>query len=192
MANLCLTYYVIEGEKEEVKDLYQKLNSLLEMKKSLIENGFGKNWLGNIVGLFGGDTKKTPCRGIFENLDVGTNGTLLYFNTETDWVDMPEVFDLVVSKYITLKYYFSTEEGGVAYYATNDVEGKHFPERYIINTSLKGTRLFDNIDEVCNYFEELTSITVSNMEELEEEARKYNSKENGKFFNIYNIEIVGV
>ena len=190
MANICLTYYVIEGEKEEVKDLYKKLNRLLEMEKSLLENGFGKGWLGNIVGLFGGDTKKTPCRGDFSNLDIDANGTLLYLNTETSWVDMPEVFDLVMSKYKTLSYYFRAEECGVAYHATNDVEGKYFSERYVVETSLSCMRIFENVEEICNCFEELTSVTVSNIEELGVEADKFNENDRGDFFCFHEIEVV--
>ena len=192
MANLCLTFYVIEGKKEEVKDLYQKLNSLLKMEKSLLDNGYGKNWLGNIVGLFGGDTEKNPCRGEYNNLEMDEEGTLIYLNTETAWNDMPEVFDLVISKYDTLSYYYRTEEGGVGYYATNDVEGKHFPERYIVDTDLNGTMYFKETEDVFEHFEEITSVAVSCMEELEEKAHKYNNNGDGKFFNIYNIEIVGV
>ena len=117
-------------------------------------------------------------------------GTLIYLSTETAWSDMPEVFDLVISKYKTLSYYYRTEEGGVGYYATNDIEGKYFPERYITETYLNGTIYFENIEDVCKHFEEITSVTVSDMEQLEEEAYRFNSKEEDGFFNINKIEVV--
>ena len=46
MPNWCYTFYVIEGDKEEVKALFHKLNGLLEMKTSLLDSDFGKGWLG--------------------------------------------------------------------------------------------------------------------------------------------------
>ena len=190
MPNWCYTSYVIEGDKKEVKDLYCKLNGLLEMETSLLENGFGNGWLGNVVQTFGGDPKKISCRGCFDNLEIEEDASFLCFNTETAWSDKPEVWDLVLSRYETLKCYFRAEECGVAYYATSDSEGKHFPERYITETSLNGIMLFEDEVEVFKYFEEITSISVSGMEEMEEQARNFNSMDEDKFFYIHQFEII--
>ena len=190
MPNWCYTSYVVEGDKKEVKDLFRKLNDLLEMETSLLENDFGNGWLGNVVQTFGGDPKKISCRGDFNNLEIEKEASFLCFNTETAWSDKPEVWDLVLSRYKTLNYYFQAEESGMEYYATNDIEGKHFPELYIAETRKNGIQYFVNIEDVCKCFEEITSIAVSGMEELEEQACNFNSMDEDKFFYIHQFEII--
>ena len=63
MPNWCNTSYKFVGDKEEIADLYNKLQSLNDMPEPLVENGFGKLFLGCVVNLFGGDWKEIYCRG---------------------------------------------------------------------------------------------------------------------------------
>ena len=93
MPNWCCTNYVFEGNKDEVDDLLQKMQSLSERKKTLVENGFGKEWLGNVVAAFGGNWEEIECRGSFFNLERESE-TTLSFGTETAWGDMDEVGNL--------------------------------------------------------------------------------------------------
>ena len=69
MPNWCWTSYVAVGDKKDIRDLYKKMKSLEDSEKSLIENGFGNTWLGNLVTILGGDYHKISCRGEFGNLD---------------------------------------------------------------------------------------------------------------------------
>ena len=55
MPNWCWTSYVAVGDKKDIRDLYKKMKSLEDSEKSLIENGFGNTWLGNLVTILGGD-----------------------------------------------------------------------------------------------------------------------------------------
>ena len=41
MPNWCFTSNVVTGDEKEVCDLYEKMRSLEEREKSLVENGFG-------------------------------------------------------------------------------------------------------------------------------------------------------
>ena len=41
MPNWCSTSYVVTGDKKEVRDLYEKMKSLEEREKPLVENDFG-------------------------------------------------------------------------------------------------------------------------------------------------------
>ena len=63
MPNWCDTGYAVTGDQEQVKDLYQKMKSLSDNPESLLENGFGKLWVGNLVYLLGGNTENIYCRG---------------------------------------------------------------------------------------------------------------------------------
>ena len=63
MPNWCWTSYIAVGDKQEIRDLYKKMKSLEEGEKSLVENGFGKTWLGNLVTILDGDWNNISCRG---------------------------------------------------------------------------------------------------------------------------------
>ena len=69
MPNWCSTSYVFEGKKEEIADLHKKLQSLTKLPQPLVENGYGKLWLGCVITLFGGDWSMINCRGDIDNLD---------------------------------------------------------------------------------------------------------------------------
>lgn len=49
MPNWCNTSLVFEGDKQEIKTLYQTMKRLERRKTPLVENGFGTNWLGCLV-----------------------------------------------------------------------------------------------------------------------------------------------
>lgn len=130
MPNWCFTSYVVTGEEKEVCDLYEKMLSLEEREESLVENGFGKTWLGNLVTLLGGDWNTIYCRGDWSNLEKDDDNGALRFDTETAWSEPCQVINFLRGKYPNLEFYFLAEEPGMEYYVTNDAGGEYFPERY--------------------------------------------------------------
>lgn len=58
MPNWCSTDYYVVGSKKELSDLNRKMEKLENRKKSLVKNGFGNSWLGNLVKYLGGDWEK--------------------------------------------------------------------------------------------------------------------------------------
>jgi hypothetical protein len=178
---------MFEGNKEEIKDLYEKLKSLEEMEKPLLESNFGKSWLGYVVCLFGGDWVKINCRGSFMNLELLDENTI-QLHTETAWGDMPEVWDFVLKNYQSITYYFYAEETGVCYYATNDSEGKYFPERFVVEQFEEGTEYFENETDMFSYIASVTGKTITNREDMNVAIEMFNSEhENDK---IYENEII--
>jgi hypothetical protein len=188
MPNWCFTNYVLEGEKDEIQDLYDKLMSLEKMEKPLAESDFGKNWLGCVVTLFGGDWEKVECRGDFSCLEK-TSDTTISFNTETAWGDMPEVWKLVLSHYKSIKCYFCAEESGNCYYATNDVDGVHFPTRFIVEQWEEDTEYHDDESDLFSDIASRTSEIVTNREEMDKAIEQYNeaNPDNEIFVNEYNV-----
>ena len=63
MPNWAYTSYRIVGKKEEVNELYSKLQQLKNMQEPLVENDFGLLWLGCLVKILGGNWKEIYCRG---------------------------------------------------------------------------------------------------------------------------------
>jgi hypothetical protein len=172
MPNWCYTDYVIEGDTKEVADLHQKLTGLLEREESLAENGFGKNWLGNVAELFGKSWHEIKCRGTFYDLRL-ENGCIC-FTTETAWADCYELWVFVCGQYKTLRFYYRAEESGCCYYVTNDDEGKYFPERYMLDINGEEVCHFETDEEVIKKVSETVEREFRNILEVKMYLHKYN------------------
>ena len=53
MPNWCSTAYVIEGDAQEIKSLYELMKRFAGQKNACRENGFGTSWLGCLVDALG-------------------------------------------------------------------------------------------------------------------------------------------
>ena len=89
MPNWCSTAYVIEGDAQEIKSLYELMKDLQDRKTPAVKNGFGTSWLGCLVDALGKDWDKVSCRGDWANLEMV--GETLRFTTETAWGPCNEV-----------------------------------------------------------------------------------------------------
>lgn len=179
MPNWCNTSYVVTGDENEVCDLYEKMRSLEEREESLVENGFGKTWLGNLVTLLGGDWNTIYCRGDWSDLVKDDDNGALRFDTVTAWCDADETIAFLQEKYPNLEFYFISEEPGMGYYATNDTAGEYFPQRYSVLTYDSGEEYQYDEGEEEAFFEEIANITgckVSTFEEVERAVEEYNEK----------------
>ena len=114
MANICTTNYVIEGKKEELDALYQKMKVLQ-----------GQN-LGQLVKALGKTPDEVMCRG--EWYDLEFQGDTLRMTFETAWTPCYEVTNLLKTVYPSLRVFYKAEEPGCEVYLKNDSEGKYFPE----------------------------------------------------------------
>ena len=114
MANICITNYVIEGEKKELDALYQTMKEQQE-----------KN-LGCLVKALGKAPEEVECRGAWTDLE--RQGAPRRMTFETAWTPCYEVTDLLKATYPSLRIFYKAEEPGNGVYLKNDAEGKYFPE----------------------------------------------------------------
>ena len=114
MANICTTNYVIEGKKEELDALYQKMKELQ-----------GQD-LGQLVEALGKNPDEIMCRGDWSDLE--RHGDTLRMTFETAWTPCYEVTLLMKAVYPSLRIYYKAEEPDCEVYLKNDAEGKYFPE----------------------------------------------------------------
>ena len=114
MANICATNYVIEGKKEELDALYQKMKGLQGQS------------LGQLVEALGKNPDEIMCRGDWSDLE--RHGDTLRMTFETAWTPCYEVTNLLKSVYPSLRIFYKAEEPGCEVYLKNDAEGKYFPE----------------------------------------------------------------
>ena len=114
MANICTTNYVIEGKKEELDALYQKMKELQSQS------------LGQLVEALGKNPDEIMCRGDWSDLE--RQGDTLRMIFETAWTPCYEVTNLLKAVYPSLRIFYKAEEPGCEVYLKNDAEGKYFPE----------------------------------------------------------------
>jgi hypothetical protein len=126
MPNISTTNYVIEGKKEELDALYQKMKELQEMEQPLVENNLGPTWLGCLVKALGKNPEDVLCRGQWIELERQDDKLRMTF--ETAWTPCYEVTDLLKTTYPSLRIFYKAEEPGNGVYLKNDAEGKYFPE----------------------------------------------------------------
>ena len=114
MANICTTNYVIEGKREELDALYQKMKELQGQDLGLLVKALGKN------------PDEMECRGEWTELVREDETLRMIF--ETAWTPCYEVTQLMKAVYPSLRILYKAEEPGCEVYLKNDAEGKYFPE----------------------------------------------------------------
>ncbi len=122
MANICITNYVIEGEKKELDALYVTMKKIQDSGAS-VEYATG---LGLLVEALGKDPNEVMCRGGWTELEREDDTLRMTF--ETAWTPCYEVTNLLKATYPSLRIYYKAEEPGCGVYLKNDAEGKYFPE----------------------------------------------------------------
>lgn len=130
MPNWCETNYTLTGERKALESVYELMRNLEDREKPEIENDFGATWLGCLVHALGHDWQNISCRGSWTNLSL--KGDTLTFTTWSAWTPPTDVVDLIQQKFPEIDYFYYAEEPGNCLYETNDIEGKYYPFRYLL------------------------------------------------------------
>jgi len=139
MPNWASVTYECVGDPNHIRQLHDALKYIDKRKTSILPNGFGKWWLGNLVTKLGGNWEDYPCRGEITSYSLENDTTLMIYQN-TAWGEQEGVRRIIEEKLPSIKVYYQEEEPGCGLFATNSFE--HFPERYLL----------DNYDEPL-YFE---------------------------------------
>ena len=183
MPNLCDTQYKIIGKKDEVADLYSKIQQLQNMNEPLEPNGFGNLWLGCLVKLLGGDCGQIYCRGHI--IDFGYENDVLGFSVESAWNEMAEVRQFLQQTYPSHKIFYYEEEPGWGIYQTNDHEKRFFPFRYILDDlDGEGPEYYYDIDSLLTDASEIFGKELKTMADLNEIV------ETSDGYSLHDIQVV--
>lgn len=129
MPNWCFTKHALLGPNDELKAFADKIEEWTS--KNYTDNGFGKNWLGNIVLGAGLETVETisdgiPCRGKFCGDWYFEDGQL-WFDTETAWGPMPEMWEKLVEMLAPhCTYHWLATESGCGVFFKDDPDNLCF------------------------------------------------------------------
>ncbi len=177
MSNPAFTSVYLEGERRELRSLYEKMKRLQDRKKPLVENGFyyPQRWLGNLVTRLGGDYHDVYCRGTWSDLKLSKD--YLYFFTET--VSQPpfRLLKLIENVYPSLSFYFEAEGDDWDCLLTNDAEGKYYPYRYLVDSDM-GYEYFVELEEVCQFLSPRITIVGQSEDQLYEAINEWEEKNN--------------
>lgn len=183
MPNWAYTSYRIVGKKEEVQDLHSKIQQLQNMEESLVENGFGNLWLGNLITILNCNWKDIYCRG--KIIDFSLDDGVLSIETETAWSEMEEVRHYIEKVYPTLKIYYYEEECGCEIYNTNDRHGHFFSQRYVFDDQDgEGMEYFDKPETLLAFASRAMGKKLKTIEDLNDAV----SDSDG--FSFHEIKIV--
>ena len=184
MPNWCDTQYKIIGKKEEVQDLYSKIQQLQNMEEPLESNGFGNLWLGCLVTILGGDWEKVYCRGKIIDFSLDDD-SIMSIDTENAWSEMQEVRQFIQQIYPSLEILYYEEEPGWGIYQTNDHDKRFFSFRYILD-DLEGDEpeYYDDIDSLLKAASEIFGKELKIMADLEDIV------ENSDDYSLHYIKVV--
>ncbi|MFR9545659.1 MAG: hypothetical protein SNJ29_08800 [Rikenellaceae bacterium] len=196
MANNCSTCHKIFGDKEEIAKFYEKLSNLQQINSEYYQKWCKARredtplpeyppeitqntcclWLGDIVSHFGGDNESVPCRGTMDTLELMSDN-VIWIVTDTAWCPMPEVWDVVLKDYPSLKFYYLAEECGCEIYINSDPTGEYFDELYYIDDcGGDGAYVSNDEDLFSDIAVRLEVEKIESFEELDRLLEAYNEE----------------
>jgi hypothetical protein len=157
MANTCVTCYHIEGDKQDLKEIYD-----------LFQNTRHEKWLGNVINKLGKNPDDYDCAGEWAYID---NENDVYIVTESKWVESNDVFNLIKEKYPSVEIYWQAEELGCDYFCTNDMLGKYFTDHWVLCSNNYDMEYYakDEAERLLKDIENMFGIKFESAEEADKE-----------------------
>ena len=195
MANWAYTNYVIEGPHETLEKIEKAI------VHHPVEEGSSDDWEGNVLRALDIDWEpNTPdgkgyyMRGFIQE-EPWWDGDTLRFYAQEAWgaTDFHKVLEKNLPD-IKVFYSVEEEEGGDVY-ATNDKEGKYFPERYYVDTCIDGnyqSEYFTTEEDIYKWLKEITKGRVTDKKSVDDFDSDYEDSEayDENYINIHEFAIV--
>ena len=148
MANICDTTFVIEGSKEEVQNLANKLafwtsdtnpyNVSLREKYRYVEIK-ALTFIAKQALIVTNDTRRGVITDMDLELEEQSEDTFtIRIETDSAWTAPVDFMNALVGRYApNCKIYFQSTEPGCDYYVIQDDEGKYFDEDIIVDAEIE-------------------------------------------------------
>lgn len=171
MANWASTSYAIEGPKEVLEKIEQAIFH------HDVEVGSSKDWEGNVLSALGITWIRRTQSGQGKYMRGFINGEPWYdFGTGALRFDAEEAwgvtdFNEVLEENLPVKVYYVVEEPDCEVYATNDQEGKYFPDRFYVDTCIDSNyqqEYFKTKEAVYKWLSEITEGRVKCEKDVDE------------------------
>ena len=160
-------------------------------RRKPIEVNASSEWEGNIIRALGAtdeQMKNNYLRGFIEEYEM--DGDIIRIEAEEAWgtTDFRQVLAQLMPE---LTIYYIVEEPGCEVYATNDADGKYFPERFYVDAYVNGdyqSEYFETEEQAMTYVANLLGKKEVSKNELEN-WNECHEKDNN-FIYIHEFEIV--
>lgn len=191
MANWASTSYRIEGSKEDLEKVYNVIDEFMSERRKPVQVDASNEWEGNIIRALGAtdeQMKNNYLRGFIEEYEM--DGDIIRIEAEEAWgtTDFRHVLAQLMPE---LTIYYIVKEPGCEVYATNDAEGKYFPERFYVDAYVNGdyqSEYFDTEEQAMTYVANLLGKQEVSKNELENWNECHEEDDN--FIYIHEFEIV--
>lgn len=191
MANWASTSYRIEGSKGDLEKVYNVIDEFMSERRKPVEVNASSEWEGNIIRALGAtdeQMKNNYLRGFIEEYEM--DGDIIRIEAEEAWgtTDFRQVLAQLMPE---LTIYYIVEEPGCEVYATNDADGKYFPERFYVDAYVNGdyqSEYFDTEEQAMTYVANLLGKQEVSKNELENWNECHEEDDN--FIYIHEFEIV--
>lgn len=214
MPNWCFTNMTFHGNKKEIEDFHAKIEEWTS--KELLKNGFGNDWLGNIlIGAGLGDRIDAAdsdipirCRGdiiYFGEVEIVSDEAATFdLEQETAWAPMCALWTEVINKlgYESIGYSYIAEEPGMEIYEICDPYGD-FPDRYYIDIYLEeedeknealmeiyNTRYYTEEEDIVDALQGLLNTDETDFKVLKEKAENYQFANEHSYLLVYKYDVV--
>lgn len=192
MPNWCDTTYKCVGDPKEVRALHKILKYIDRRKTTIVRNGFGKWWLGNLVTKLGGKWEDYCCRG--EITGYSFDGDVLEITQYTAWCEQEGVRRIIQEKFPSIKVYYREEEPGCEVYYTNDTTGDYFPETYFLD-SYDEQLYFETIDEAAECVSGIVGCAIeATVDAIQEALEKYVEQKESEgeevFYSFHEFKVI--
>lgn len=191
MANWASTSYRIEGSKEDLEKVYNVIDEFMSERRKPVQVDASNEWEGNIIRALGAtdeQMKNNYLRGFIEEYEM--DGDIIRIEAEEAWgtTDFRQVLAQLMPE---LTIYYIVEEPGCEVYATNDADGKYFPERFYVDAYVNGdyqSEYFETEEQAMTYVANLLGKKEVSKNELENWNECHEEDDN--FIYIHEFEIV--
>lgn len=143
MANWASTSYRIEGSKSDLERVFGVIDDFIKGRVASTREDATADWEGNIVKALGAmdeEIDNNYLRGFIQDYEL--DGDTIRIEAEEAWgaTDFRHVLGKLMPD---LTIYYIVEEAGCEVFATNDTDGKYYPERYLVDAYVKDTDYYE-------------------------------------------------
>ena len=175
MANWASTSYRIKGSESDLKKVYDVINNFVTGKSKPVLEDASKEWEGNIVKALGASDeqlKESYLRGFIEEYEL--DGDVIRINAEEAWgaTDFRHILGNLMPE---LTIYYIVEEAGCDVFATNDIDGKYFPEQYLVDAYVKDADYYEYF-ETKGQMKDFVSSLIGKEDFTDEDIEAWNEE----------------
>ena len=143
MANWASTSYRIEGSKSDLERVFGVIDDFIKGRVASTREDATADWEGNIVKALGAmdeEIDNNYLRGFIQDYEL--DGDTIRIEAEEAWgaTDFRHVLGKLMPN---LTIYYIVEEAGYDVFATNDTDGKYYPERYLVDAYVKDVDYYE-------------------------------------------------